>query len=91
VNALRGEARLDLRQRDIAVLDQHRRNTVSVNIGLRRALIAARLARNRPTMIACHSPPANRRSNANPKTSRRCSATHTIVRRCNDPVTQILR
>jgi hypothetical protein len=37
-------------------------------------------------MLARHSPPANRRSNANPKTSRRCSATHTIVLRRNDPV-----
>ncbi|WAC23429.1 hypothetical protein [Blastomonas sp. SL216] len=91
VNALRGVARLILRQRDIAVLDQHRHNPVSVNIGLRRALIAARLAHNRLTMLARHSPPANRRSNANPQKSRCCSATHIIVSRRNDPVTQILR
>ena len=91
MNALRGKARLDLGQRDVAVLGQHRRNSVCMNIGFRRALIATGLACNGATILAGHLSPTDRRGDTNPKPSCSRPAAHAIVRRRNDTIPQILR
>jgi hypothetical protein len=53
VYALGGKARLDLGQRDVVVLSQHRHNPLRMHVGLRRALIAIGLACNaRPCLRA---------------------------------------
>lgn len=61
MHALCGKARLDLGQRDVAVFRQHLGDQVRMGIGLRRALIATRLACNRTAMLARPLPPTDRR------------------------------
>jgi hypothetical protein len=91
VNALRGKARLDLGQCDVAVLRQHRRNPVCMNIGFRRALITTGFACNGAATLARNLSPADRCRDTNPKPSCSRPATHAIVRRRNDTIPQILR
>jgi hypothetical protein len=91
MHALDGKTRLDFNQRDVAVLGQHRHNLVRMNIGFRRALIATGLACNGAAMFTGQLPPADRRGDANPKSSRSRPATHALVCRRNDTVPQILR
>jgi hypothetical protein len=91
MHALRCQARLDLGQRDVAVLGKHRYNLVRMNIGLRRALIATGLASNGAAMLAGQLSPADRCRDANSKTSRSRPTTHALVCRRNDTIPQILR
>lgn len=86
MHALPRKTRLDLGQRDITILIEHRHDQIGMGAGLRGTLIATGLASNGAAMFACHLPPTDRRSDPNPKTSGRGSATHPGFRRRNNPI-----
>ena len=80
------KTRLNLGQRDIAILIEHRHDQIGMGVGLRGTLIVTGLARDGAAMFACHLSPTDRRSDPNPKTSGRRPATHPGFRRRNNPI-----
>jgi len=91
VYAAIGKTGLDLGERDVALLLQQRHDLLGVDVGLRRALVPARLSGNCAPMLARKLVPADRARNAHSKPRRSAATAQTPVNRRDDPITQILR
>ena len=85
------KAGLELGERDVALLLQHRHDLLSMDVRLRRTLVTARLLRHHTPMLARKLVPADRTRHTHAEPPRSTAAAQAAVNRRNDPITQILR
>ena len=85
-----GQSRLDLDQGNIPLLSEQLLDEVTLRLDPARVPVTAARLGNRPAMLKCKAPPADRARDADIKMGCSRSATHATVNRRDDPVPEVL-